>query len=40
MGIDGTDLRDVVVQDVDGAPVVLGDRVSRHLVLQVLRYYG
>ena len=40
MSIEGTDLSDVVVQDIDGRSVVFGDRVARHLVLQVLRYYG
>jgi hypothetical protein len=40
MGIEGTDLSDVTVLDIDGSPVVLGDRMDRYLVLQVLRYYG
>jgi hypothetical protein len=40
MGIKGTDLSEVTVADIDGESVVIGDRVSRHLVLQVLRYYG
>jgi hypothetical protein len=40
MGIEGTDLSEVTVQDIDGHAVVIGDRVTRYLVLQVLRYYG
>jgi hypothetical protein len=40
MGIEGTDLSDVTVRDIDGNPVELGDRMDRYLVLQVLRYYG
>ena len=40
MGIEGTDLSEVTVQDIDGETVIIGTRVSRYLVLQVLRYYG
>ncbi|MEL7209681.1 MAG: hypothetical protein AAGK32_15835 [Actinomycetota bacterium] len=40
MGIEGTDIGEVTVLDIDGEPVRLGDRAPRYLVLQVLRYYG
>lgn len=40
MSMEDTDLSDVELQDLSGRPVILGDRVARHVVLQVLRYYG